>query len=148
MRNKIGVVLLLLAASIAILTAVAHLSCIFLGAQCYEAQMAPLIIVQSAQAGTLLAPLATVVIAAVFILLGCYALSGARLIKQLPLLSVGIYAISAVCILRGILPIQLWFRHPNKVTAVVLAIGLAWLFVGLCYLLGYKALKPNRLQPK
>ena len=40
MNTKHGVILLVIAASIAIATALAHLSCIYLGPQCYSAQMA------------------------------------------------------------------------------------------------------------
>ncbi len=145
MSTKQGIVLLLIAASIAVLTAFAHLSCIFLGPQCFETQMAPVSVIESAKVGTLLAPLGTIVVSAIFIVFGCYALSGATLIRRLPLLSFGIYAIAAACIIRGILPIQLWMRQPHKVTDTVLIVGVVWLLVGLCYLFGYKAVNGKRV---
>lgn len=135
--NK-GVVLLVIGASAAIFTGFAHLSCIFFGPQCYSAQMAPAIIVESAKAETLLAPIAAIGISIFFVILGFYALSGAKLIRKLPLLSFGIYSIATVCIIRGILPIQLWVRHPNKVSDAILVVGIVWLLVGLCYLFGYR----------
>jgi hypothetical protein len=139
MSFKKGIVLLVIGAIAAISTGFAHLSCIFFGPQCYSAQMAPAIIVESAEANTLLAPIAAIGICLFFIVLGCYALSGAKLIRKLPLLSFGIYAIATVCIIRGILPLQLWIRHPSKVSEAILAVGIVWLLVGLCYLLGYRA---------
>ena len=140
MSTKQGIALLVIAALMAMLTAVAHLSCIFLGPQCFEAQMAPPSIVESAKAGTLLAPLGTIVVSTIFVVLGCYALSGARVIRQLPLLSFGIYAIAAVCVIRGILPILFWIWYPSKVTETILIVGLVWLLVGLCYFFGYRAM--------
>ena len=107
--------------------------------------MAPASVIESAKAGTLLAPLGTIVVSAIFIVFGCYAMSGAALIRRPPLLSFGIYAISAACIIRGILPIQLWIRHPDKVTNPVLIVGVVWLLVGLCYLFGYKAINGKRV---
>lgn len=101
--------------------------------------MAPQILVDSAQAGTLLAPLSAVVAFAIFILCGSYALSGAGLIRKLPFLNLGIYVIAVVCILRGLLPLQLWIRHPEKVNDAVLIVGLVWMAVGLCYFFGYRA---------
>lgn len=139
MSFKKGIVLLVIGALAAISAGFAHLSCIFFGPQCYSAQMAPSIIVESAEANTLLAPVAAIGICIFFVVLGCYALSGAKLIRKLPLLSFGIYSIATVCIIRGVLPLQLWVRHPSKVSDAILVVGLAWLLVGLCYLFGYRA---------
>jgi len=143
MNVNYGVVFLVLAALIAIATALAHLSCIYLGPECYSIQMAPPSIVESAKQGTLLAPLGTILVSGIFILLGCYALSGARIIGQLPLLNVGIYSIAFVCCIRGLLPIQLWLRHPEKVTDAVLYVGVVWLLTGLLYFLGFRAMKKS-----
>lgn len=65
MNAKHGIVLLVVAALVAFFTALAHLSCIYFGPQCFSVQMAPPIIVESARRGTLLAPIATVVVATV-----------------------------------------------------------------------------------
>jgi hypothetical protein len=145
MSAKQGIVLLVIAALIAVATAFAHLSCIYFGPQCYSAQMAPSSIVESAKENTLLAPLATIFVSAIFILLASCALSGARLIRRLPLLNYGIYTIAFLSIVRGILPLQLWLRHPDKVTEIVLFVGIVWLAVGLCYLFGYKAVNGKRI---
>ncbi|WP_125559420.1 MULTISPECIES: hypothetical protein [Pseudoalteromonas] len=144
MGRRYGIALLLFAALSAWLVAGAHLSCIYFGPQCYSAQMAPPFVVESAQAGTMLAPLATIAASAIFIVLGCYAFSATGLMRRLPLLNVGIYSIALVCIIRGLLPIQLFVRHPEKISNTVLWVGVAWLLVGLCYLLGYRAVKKHR----
>jgi len=145
MSTKWGMILLAVAALVAFSTAVAHLSCIYFGPQCFSAQMAPPAIVESAQNGTLFAPVATIVVAMVFIIFGIYALSGARLIRKLPLLSVGVYAIAFLCIVRGLLPMQLWLRHPEKVSNLVLFVGIVWLTVGLLYLFGYRAVNAKSI---
>ena len=66
MSKRVGIVALSLAASIALFTVIAHMSCIFLGPACYQAQMAPPIIVQSAIDGTLIAPIGTTFISLLF----------------------------------------------------------------------------------
>ncbi|PAJ73104.1 hypothetical protein CJF42_17530 [Pseudoalteromonas sp. NBT06-2] len=138
MKFKYGIVFLVIAAFIAIGTAFAHMSCIFIGPQCYSAQMAPVQIIESAKNGTLLAPIGTVIVSVIFIVLGLYALSGAKVIRKLPLLSFGIYTIAALCIIRGVLPLQLWFRYPDKVSDVVFYVGLVWLVTGLLYFFGFR----------
>lgn len=138
MQAKLGIAGLVIAAAVALLTAIAHLSCILLGPECYSIQMAPPEVVESAKAGTLLAPIGTVFVAAIFITFACYALSAARLLRPLPKVKLVVHLIGFACVIRGILPIQLWFRHPEKVTDVVLYVGIAWLLVGLLYLLGYR----------
>lgn len=136
-----GVVFLLIAALIAITTGIAHLSCIYFGPECYAAQMAPTIIVESAKAETMLAPIAAIFISSLFIVLGCYALSAAKIICKLPFLRFGIYTTAFVCTIRGILPLQLWYRYPDKVSDIILYIGLVWLLTGLLYFFGFRAIR-------
>lgn len=145
MSPKLGVIMLLVGALVATFTAAAHLSCIYFGPTCYSAQMAPPIIIESAKAGTLIAPLGTIAVSGIFLIFACYALSGANLIRKLPLLRFGVYAIATACVIRGILPLQLWLRHPEKVTNDVLLVGLVWLAVGLCYGIGFYSIR--RKQP-
>lgn len=135
---RFGVLFLCLAAMIAIGTGLAHFSCVFLSPDCYRLQMAPEFVVESAQNGTWLAPVAALVVASLFVVFGFYALSGAQLIRRLPLLSFGIYAIGVTCVIRGLLPLQLWIRHPDKASEPMILVGLIWLFVGLLYLIGYR----------
>lgn len=142
MKRQVGVVFLVLAALVAMGTAAAHLSCIYLGPECYAAQMAPKEIVESAINGTYLAPIGTIFASGIFVVLGLYALSGAgftgMLIEKLPLVNYAIYTIATLCIIRGLLPLQLWLRHPEKVSDTVLYVGIVWLVTGLLYLVGYR----------
>tara|TARA_B100000767_G_scaffold266335_1_gene283527 strand:+ start:482 stop:841 length:360 start_codon:yes stop_codon:yes gene_type:complete len=101
-KNKIGIYFLVITAGIAILTAFSHMSCIAIGESCYRAQLAPEPIIQSAINGTMLAPVGTIFISILFILCAAYALSAAKLIVQLPLLNMGIYTISALCLFCGV----------------------------------------------
>ena len=97
-KNKVGLLFLSIAAVIAILTALAQMSCIFLGESCYRSQLAPEVIIQSAVNGTLLAPVGTTFISLLFLLCAIYALSAANIIIKLPLLKTAIYSISILCI--------------------------------------------------
>jgi len=131
-----GVIALVLAATIAILTALAHLSCIVLGPACYKAQMAPPEIVQSAVDGTLLAPVGTSVIAMIFVLCGLYALSAAGLIRRLPLLKLGVYSIAGLCVVRGIATLPLSFMFPEMVSTFSIVAGAVWFITGLLFFFG------------
>lgn len=97
--------------------------------------------VDSAKVGTYIAPLGATLALIFYSILGCYALSGAQLIRKLPLLKFGIYTIATVCIMRGLLPLQLWLRKPEKVSEVALYIGLVWLIAGLLYLFGFRGMR-------
>jgi hypothetical protein len=132
---------LLIAASIALITAVAHLSCIFLGAKCYEAQMAPAQIIQSSIEGTLLAPIGTLFISLLFFTCTLFALSGAGYIRKLPLLKTALISISVLCIVRGIITIPLSFIFPEMVTSFSIIAGCIWFFVGGLYFYGYVNLR-------
>jgi hypothetical protein len=140
MKNNYGMILLVLAALIAIGTGIAHLSCIYFGPECYRIQMAPDFIVESAKAGTYLAPLGAVFISTIFTVIGCYALSGARVLSKLPFLKFGIYTIAFVCIVRGLLGIQLWIRKPELTSDSILYAGMGWFIVGMLYLIGFRAM--------
>jgi hypothetical protein len=145
MKSKIAIGCLVVAALISALTGFAHLSCIYFGPKCFETQMAPPSIVQSAIDGTWIAPVGTVVVAAIFLLWAAYALSKAGFIRSLPLLNIGILTISFLCIVRGLLTLQLKFRHPELVDNFNLAVGSIWFVTGVMFFLGYKWLKPAKV---
>ena len=137
-KNKIGVLFLCLTASIAVFTAVAHMSCIFIGESCYRSQLAPEPIIQSAIDGTLLAPLGTTFISFLFILCAAYALSAANLIIKLPLLKSAIYTISTLCLLRGLSTIPLSFIFPHMVSNFTITAGAIWFISGVLFLFGFR----------
>ena len=125
-------------ALIAIFTAMAHMSCLYFGPACFEAQMAPPEIVQSAVDGTWVAPVGTLLISSVFLLCAAYALSAAKFLRQLPLLKLGMYVISLVCILRGVATLPLSFIFPEMVSAFSIVAGLVWLLSGLLFYFGFR----------
>ena len=137
-KNKVGLLFLSIAAVIAILTALAHMSCIFLGESCYRSQLAPEVIIQSAVNGTLLAPVGTTFISSLFLLCAIYALSAANVIMKLPLLKTAIYSISILCILRGLATIPLSLTYPEMVTSFSIIAGLAWFISGVLFFLGFR----------
>ena len=138
MKMKFGVLCLILAALSTIGTAIAHLSCLYFGPACYAAQLAPPVLIESAENGTYLAPLANLFVSSIFIVWGLFALSAAGLMRQLPFLKFCLYAIAAVCVIRGVLPLQLWLRYPERVDDATFYFGLAWLITGLLFAVGYQ----------
>lgn len=143
MSLNIGPFLLGIAAVVALFTALAHLSCIVLGPTCYEAQLAPPQIVQSAIDGTWIAPVGTVAISALFLLCAAYALSRAGFIRQLPLVGLASITIVILCILRGLLTFQLKYRHPELVDTYNFIIGSVWFITGLLFWFGHKLVQRN-----
>ena len=120
------------------------MSCIFIGPECYAAQMAPPQMIESAKNGTYLAPVANIVVSTIFVIWGLYALSGTGFIRKLPLLKFAIYTIATLCIIRGTLPLQLWLRYPERVSDLAFYYGVGWLVTGLLYLLGYRMCSNQR----
>lgn len=137
-KDKIGHLFLIIAAAIAIFTALAHMSCIFLGESCYRAQLAPELIIQSAANGSLLAPVATTFVSSLFLLCAVYALSAAKIIMKLPLLKTAIYTISIVCILRGLATIPLWLAYPEMFSSFPIIAGVTWFISGMLFLIGFR----------
>ncbi|WP_222937657.1 hypothetical protein [Spartinivicinus ruber] len=125
------------AAIISVATAVAHLSCIFIGPSCYRTQMVLPEIVQSTVDGTLVAPVSTIVVSLLFIACGFFALSGAGIIRKLPFLHLGLMCISALCVLRGVSTIPLSFLFTEMVSTFSLSAGVIWLLTGMLFMYGY-----------
>lgn len=132
---KIG---LILGALIVIFTAIAHMSCIYLGPTCFEAQMAPPEIVQSAIDGTWIAPVGTLLVSSIFLLCAAYALSAASLIRTLPFLKLSMYVISIGFIFRGLATLPLSIVFPEVVSTFSIIAGLVWLLTGLLFFFGYR----------
>ncbi len=136
-----GKFFLIIIAFLAFGVVIAHMSCIYVGEQCYSAQMAPKIIIESAKAGTLIAPVATVIVSLLFAIVGLYALSSSRIIIKLPYLNAAVMTISVLCIIRGVLPLQLWLRKPELMPLDGLIVGIIWLVSGLIFFAGHRQVK-------
>jgi hypothetical protein len=77
-------------ALVALFVVVAHMPCIWLGPECFYVQRAPLSIIETSKNGTWFAPVGTSSVSLLFLICAFYALSGGKIIKELPLLKVGI----------------------------------------------------------
>ncbi len=132
-----GLLSLFIVAFIATATALAHLSCIYFGPQCYSAQMAPQPIVDSAIAGTWLAPVATTIVSLLFVLAALYALSAANVIKRLPFLALAMYCLSGLCIVRSGMFLIAPIIAPEMVTVTNAVASLLWGMTGLLCFYGY-----------
>lgn len=137
MKVKIGIVLLLCAATCSFLTVISHMACIWLGPECFAIQLAPPELIESSRQGTILAPIATLLVSLIFFVIGLYGLSAAKIIPTLPMLSKAIFILAILCTVRGILPLQLWLRQPDQISYLALNYGVGWFFVGMCFTAGY-----------
>lgn len=136
-----GIFALVLGAVIFAGTAIAHLSCLFIGPSCYKAQLAPSEIIQSAINGTLLAPVATVFVSGLFFMCALFAISGAGFVKKLPFLHPALVVISVLCLFRGVATIPSSYLFPEMVSIVSILAGFIWFVVGLLYLYGYRCVR-------
>ena len=130
---------LVIVSVVAFAVAIAHSSCIYFGEQCYSLQMAPELIVESAKAGTWIAPVGAIAASSIFIVIGLYALSAAKIVRRLPLLKPVVLTLSTLFVIRGLLPLQLWIRKPELVSDSILIIGMVWLLCGLMLFFGRRA---------
>ncbi|MBM7073677.1 hypothetical protein JQC92_16835 [Shewanella sp. 202IG2-18] len=136
---RYGKLALVIVSITAFAVAIAKTSCIYFGEQCYSVQMAPEFIVESARAGTWVAPVGAIVASTIFIVIGLYALSAAGIVRRLPLLRPVVLTLSTLFVIRGLLPLQLWIRKPELVSDNIIVIGVIWLLCGLMLFWGYKA---------
>lgn len=97
-----GRVLLLVAAGCSAAVALLHLAILIMGPPWYRWFGAPSLAAQI-ERGSVSGPvLLTLAVAAVFVVWAGYALSGAGVVRRLPLLRTGLYAIAAIYLLRGV----------------------------------------------
>jgi hypothetical protein len=123
--------------------AVFHLFVIFAGAPAYRYFGAGEQMAQLAEQGSAVPALVTAGLTVVFAVWALYALSGAGLVRRLPLLRTSLIAIGLVYTLRGLLlaPQVVWFFSgyraavpPRQLvfSAVALLTGLAYLIGTMC----------------
>ncbi len=142
------------AASFAI--ALLHLVIIFIGAPAYRYFRAGEEMASMAEAGSFVPALITFAIVVVFTIFGCYALSGAGVIRRLPLLLPALIVIGAIYTLRGIgaiVQIILLISGATFLELRDLVFSSVALLTGIVHLLGttlkWKVLKtrPGMQQP-
>ncbi|MBD1582557.1 hypothetical protein [Pseudoalteromonas sp. S16_S37] len=130
--------LLLFCALMTVITAIAHSSCLVLGEQCFKAQLAPQFIIDSANAGTLLAPLTTLFLSTLFLVCGAYALAAIGFIRSLPLQRLALAMLAILCLLRGMaaIPLSIIFWQQTSVFSIIAST--IWFVCGCGYALGWR----------
>lgn len=130
--------------------AILHIAIIFGGAPAYRYFGAGEEMAQMASSGSVLPALITFFIAVIFAVWGLYAFSGARVIRRLPLLQIGLVVIASIYTLRGIgiIPQIVWMiNSPKSVPPHDVIFSLVSLLVGIIYFVGtissWKVLKAN-----
>ena len=136
-----GTTQLTIAASLSFIAAFMHLLIIMGGANWYRFFGAGEKMAVLAEEGSLQPAVITLFIAGVLTVFGMYALSGAGMILELPLLKLGLCLITAVYLLRGLAGFILPFvsNHPavkdNSTTFWIVSSIICCIFAGF-YLLG------------
>ena len=154
--NLKGKTLIILAAAGSFTVALVHLAAIFIGPEAYRLLGAGEDFAAWAETGSIIPALITFGLVFLFAIFGCYALSGAGIIRKLPLLTLGLLGIAALYTLRGLalfieLGMVLATKFPfNALSLFYSAVSLA---IGVIYFAGIKAnwnklRNANRLVPR
>lgn len=135
---RAGAAWVYLAAAIAAVGVAIHLAALVAGPGWYVFFGAPPRIVESARAGTWLAPVSATVIAGLMALCAAYALSALGRIRQLALLRPGLAAIAAVCLLRALILPPLAIEHPELRNIFEFAAAAVWGLAGVGFAVGFR----------
>ncbi len=119
--------------------ALLHVVIIFIGASAYRYFGAGEEMATAAESGSAFPAVLTFVLVAVFTIWGFYGLSGAGVVRRLPLLKIALILIGAVYTLRGVAVFQQLFQIATssaEVTPREIVFSLVSLVIGLAYLIG------------
>ena len=112
--------------------ALAHLGCIMFGGDWYRFFGAGEHMARMAEQGLWYPTLVTSFIVAMLVVWGCYALSGAGVIRRLPLTKLALVLISGVFLLRGVALVALMPMFPeNSLTFWLVSSAICLLIGGL-----------------
>ena len=127
---------LLLGGTLSVIGALMHVAIIFGGADWYRFFGAGEGMARAAEAGSSRPALITCAIAALLLIAGAYAFSGAGLLPRLPLLRTGLTVISAVYLLRAMAPVAILALVPAQMSPFVIWSSLIVLLFGTAYAVG------------
>ncbi|MGB2740695.1 MAG: hypothetical protein WBC60_09105 [Cognaticolwellia sp.] len=127
--------LLISASFIAAASAIWHLLCIWGGPSWFAFARAPQQIIDSAEQGTLLAPIGTVVVAGLMFSCTVFAFSAVGLIRNIPLVKPALITIAFLCTLRGLIGIPTFTNHTGLDLWQIIA-STVWFYVGICFIAG------------
>lgn len=92
--------------------------------------------VESARHGGWLASATALAIGGAMLLAALYPLSGAGLIRRLPLTRSALVVLATLCLLRGLLIIPISLRLPQLIDGFEIIVAVVWALAGLGFLLG------------
>jgi len=121
------------------IVALLHVVIIFIGAPAYRYFGAGEDMATAAESGSAFPALLTLFLVAIFAIWGFYGLSGAGVIRRLPLLKIALILIGAVYTLRGVAVFQQLFQIATSSVEVApreIVFSLVSLVIGLAYLIG------------
>ena len=127
--------LLISAGVIASASAIWHLLCILGGPSWFAFARAPEQVIESAQQGTMLAPISTVFVASLMFTCTVFAFSAVGLIRKVPLLKSALITIASLCLLRGLIAIPT-FATSTGLDIWQIVASTVWFYVGICFLTG------------
>lgn len=127
--------LLISAGIIASLAAIWHLLCILGGPSWFAFARAPQQLIDSAQQGTWLAPVGTIIVAGLMFACTVFAFSAVGLIRRVPLIKPALITIAALCTLRGVIAIP-FLVTPQGLDVWEVIASSVWLYVGVCFIAG------------
>ncbi|RNF85909.1 hypothetical protein [Montanilutibacter psychrotolerans] len=130
--------LLVAAAALNAIAALLHIGCIVFGAPWYRFFGAGEGMAQLAEAGSWQPTLITSLIVAVLATWALYALSGAGLVRRLPLRRTVLCLVTAVYLLRGLVVVPMAAFAPASMTPFVLWSSAICVAVGLVHLFGVR----------
>ncbi len=119
--------------------ALLHVVIIFVGASAYRYFGAGEDMATAAESGSAFPAVLTLFLVAIFAIWGFYGLSGAGVIRRLPLLKIALILIRAVYTLRGVAVFQQLFQVATASAEVApreIVFSLVSLIIGLAYLIG------------
>lgn len=120
------------------IAAVAHIGCIIFGAPWYRFFGAGEEMATMAEQGLIYPHIVTAVIATILLLWPCYAFSGAKRIRQIPMLKIALCVISAIFLIRGIGFVFIMPTIPDNSMTFWLVSSSICLVIGGAYALGTK----------
>jgi len=130
---------LILGGILSFAVALLHVVMIFIGAPAYRYFGAGEEMARAAESGSAFPALLTLFLAAIFAVWGFYGLSGAKVIRRLPLLKIALILVGAVYTLRGAAVLQQLFQIAASSAEVApreIAFSLVSRIIGLAYLVG------------
>ena len=130
---------LILGGILSLAVALVHVIIIFIGAPAYRYFSAGEDMAKAAELGSVFPAVLTLVLAAVFAIWGFYGLSGAGIIRRLPLLKIALILIGAIYTIRGVAVFLQLFQIVTSSAEVApreIMFSLVSLVIGLAYLIG------------